>query len=178
MIDQSRRDAPGLTFARIQQMRYFTTGSTHAPLRLAFPAKLAAGFGSLFATIVLASLGNFPYKNWLLLGQVFIFGTALFLFAWSPWFWASWAILLFVGASSMVPMGTTVLQLTVPSEMQGRILSIWYVGAGLMFIGSLPMALVADVLTWPIAMAGGAVIFLLVAALLGLYRPTLRHLKI
>ena len=60
----------------------------------------------------------------------------------------SWGILFFVGAGSMVPMGTTVLQLTVPSSTQGRILSLWYVGAGFMFIGSLPMALVAEAFSW------------------------------
>ena len=43
----------------------------------------------------------------------------------------------------MIPMGTTV-QLTMPSEMQGRVLSLWYVGAGFMFMGPLPMAMVAE----------------------------------
>ena len=55
---------------------------------------------------------------------------------------------------------------------------LWYIGAGFMFIGSLPMALVGDALNWPIAMGGGATMFLLVALVLGLCRPTLRRLKI
>ena len=37
----------------------------------------AAGFESLFATVVFASLGNYPYKNWFLLGQILIFGLGL-----------------------------------------------------------------------------------------------------
>jgi len=37
----------------------------------------AAGFGSLFATVVLASLGNYPYQNFFLLGQILIFGLGL-----------------------------------------------------------------------------------------------------
>jgi hypothetical protein len=37
----------------------------------------AAGFELLFATVVFASLGNYPYKNWFLLGQIFIFGLGL-----------------------------------------------------------------------------------------------------
>jgi MFS family permease len=138
----------------------------------------AAGVGSLVANVVLASLGNFPHKNWLLLAQMFIFGVGLVLFAWSTWFWVSWVILLFVGFGSMVPMGTTVLQLSVPPEMQGRILSLWYIGAGLMFIGSFPMAVVAEALGWPVATSGGAALFLLVVAWLGLWRPTLRQLKV
>jgi hypothetical protein len=137
----------------------------------------AAGFGFLFATVVLASLGNCPYKNWLLLGQILIFGLGLFL-AWSPWFWVSWCILLVVGTESMVPMGTTVLQLTVPSEMQGRVLSLWYVGAGFMFIGPLPMAMVAEAFNGKITINGGAAMFLLISLGLGLLRPYLRRLKI
>ena len=138
----------------------------------------AAGFGSLFATVILASLGNFPYKNWLLLGQILIFGLGLLFLAWSPWFWVSWGILFIVGAGSMVPMGTTILQLTVPSEMQGRVLSLWYLGAGFMFIGSLPMTMVAEAFSWQIAISGGAAIFLLIALGLGLIRPHLRRLRI
>ena len=138
----------------------------------------AAGFGSLFATVVLASLGNYHYKNWLLLGQILIFGLGLLFLAWSPWFWVSWGILFFVGAGSMVPMGTTILQLTVPREMQGRVLSLWYVGAGFMFVGSLPMAMVAEAFGWQIAISGGAVMFLLISLGLGLFRPYLRQLKI
>ena len=138
----------------------------------------AAGVGSLIGTLVLVSLGNFRYKNWLLIGSFFVFGVGLFLFAWSSWFWLSWALLLFVGMGSMVPMGTTVLQLTVPSELQGRVLSLWYVSAGLMFIGALPMSVVAETLSWPIAIAGGAGLFLLVALWLGVWQPALRRLKV
>lgn len=138
----------------------------------------AAGVGSLIGTMALVSLGNFRYKNWLLIGSFFIFGLGLFFFAWSPWFWLSWALLLFVGMGSMVPMGTTVLQLTVPAELQGRVLSLWYVSAGLMFIGALPMAVVAEALGWPVAIAGGAALFLLVALWLGVWRPALRRLRV
>jgi len=137
-----------------------------------------AGVGSLAGTVVLASLSNFRHKNWLLIGSIFMFGISLFALAWSPWFWLSWAILFFVGMGSMVPMGTTVLQLTVPTELQGRVLSLWYVSAALMFIGSLPMALVADTVNWTVAIAGGAAIYLVVAVWLGLLRPTLRRLKL
>ena len=62
--------------------------------------------------------------------------------------------------------------------MQGRSLSLWYIGAGFMFIGSLPMALVADVFGWQMALSGGAFLFLLIALGLGLFRPSLRQLKI
>ena len=138
-----------------------------------------AGVGSLLGTVILASLGDSPHKNRILLTSIFGFGLSLIVFAWTQWFWVSWVTLLFVGmGTSLIPMITTILQLTVPTEFQGRVLSLWYLSAGLMFVGSLPMAVVADTLSWPIAITGGAAIYLCIAFWLGLWRPTLRRLKV
>ena len=138
-----------------------------------------AGVGSLVGTVILASLGDSPHKNRVLLISIFGFGVSLLVFAWTQWFWATWLTLLFVGmGTSMIPMITTILQLTVPTEFQGRVLSLWYLSAGLMFVGALPMAMVADAVNWPIAITGGAVLYLLIAFWLGLWRPTLRRLKV
>jgi MFS family permease len=138
-----------------------------------------AGVGSLVGTVILASLGDSPHKNRVLLISIFGFGVSLLVFAWTQWFWATWLTLLFVGmGTSMIPMITTILQLTVPTEFQGRVLSLWYLSAGLMFVGALPMAMVADAVSWPIAITGGAVFYLLIAFWLGLWRPTLRRLKV
>ena len=141
---------------------------------------MAAGLGSLLGSLILASLGNTPYKNRLLLGTITMFCISLVLFAFSPWYWVSWAILIFVGMGSMsyVAVGTTVLQLTVPSEVQGRVLSLWMMGASFMYVGALPTALVADALDWRIAVAAGAVISLAFAVWLGMLRPTIRHLRV
>lgn len=140
----------------------------------------AAGVGSLLVNIVLAALGNARGKNWLLLGFILTFGVSLFIFAWSEWYWLSWIILLFVGLGSngYISLGTTVLQLTVNPELQGRVMSLWYVSAGFMFIGSLPMALVADWVSWPAALAGGAGMCLACTLVLGVWRPTLRRLRV
>lgn len=137
-----------------------------------------AGIGSLSGTFIMASMGNSPHKNWLLLGCIFLFGTALFCLAWSQWFWMSWVILFLVGMGTIVPMGTTVLQLSVPGEFQGRVMSVWYISAALMFIGSYPMTLVAEHISWTAAFAGGATIYLAIASVLGVWRPTLRQLRV
>jgi len=60
----------------------------------------------------------------------------------------------------------------------GRVLSLWYVGAGFMFIGPLPMAIVAETFSWQIAISGGAARFLLISLGLGLLRPYLGRLTI
>ena len=137
-----------------------------------------AGIGSLSGTFVMASLGNSRHKNWLLLGCIFLFGISLFILAWSTWFWVSWVILYFIGMGSIVPMGTTVLQLSVPAEFQGRVMSVWYISAAFMFIGSYPMTLVAEHISWTAAFAGGSAVYLAIAFVLGLWRPTLRRLRV
>ena len=140
----------------------------------------AAGIGSLIGALILASMGNSQRKNWILMGSAIIFGASLFMFAWSSWYWVSWLILLFVGLGSMtyISTTTTVLQLTAPPEMHGRLLSIWTLSAALMFIGALPMGVAADMLGWNIALAGGAGLCLTVFLVLGIWRPTLRRLDI
>ena len=140
----------------------------------------AAGVGSLIGAIILASMGNFQRKNWVLMASAIIFGVSLFVFAWSSWYWVSWLILLFVGLGSMtyISTTTTVLQLTAPPEMHGRLLSIWTLSAALMFIGALPMGVVADTLGWNVALAGGAGLCLTVFLCLGVWRPTLRRLEL
>ena len=140
----------------------------------------SAAIGSLIGTLVLASMGNFQHKNWLLLGALLMFGISLIAVSWSPWYRVSWVILLFVGMGStgFISMGTAVLQLSVPSELQGRVLSLWYMSAGLMFIGALPVAVVGDLINWTVAISGGAVLFMAVAFCLGVWRPTLRRLKV
>ena len=139
----------------------------------------AAGIGSLAANVILTMLGNYRKKNLLLIVALLLFEGALFAFAWSHWFWLSWAILLFVGMGSIgyISLGTTVLQLSVPQELQGRVMSLWYLSAGFMFIGALPMALVADLVSWPVALAGGAIICFVFTLWLAILRPTLRRLE-
>ena len=129
---------------------------------------------------VLASLGNYRKKNWLLLGTILTFDISLFLFAWSQWYWVSWALLLVVGLGSRgyIAMGTVVLQLTTPSEMQGRVMSLWIVGGSLSRIGALPLALAGSAFGWSYAIAGGAAICLVVTLWLGVIRPPLRQLDV
>ena len=140
----------------------------------------AGGLGSLVGNLTLAALGNAVPKNRLLIGTALAFGVTLTLFAWSPWYWASWVILLFVGMVSMsfVAMGTTVLQLTTAAEFRGRVMSMWTSSAAVMFVGALPMGVVADAISWPVSMGGGALISLAFVFWLAVWRPALRRLEI
>jgi predicted MFS family arabinose efflux permease len=140
---------------------------------------LAVGLGSLLGNLVLAALGDFRQKARLLMTTVLLQGVFLILFAWSPWYWATWVMLLFVGAMSFgfsTPLVITLIQLNVPPELRGRVLSILGLAPAVHCIGALPLALAANIVSWPIAITGGAAVSLLVALWLGVWRPVLRRL--
>ena len=139
-----------------------------------------AGLGSLAGNIFLASLGNARHKNWLLLGMIILFGVTLFLFALSPIYALSLALLFLtgVGFTGFISMGTTILQLSVPPELRGRMMSVWLIGAAMHYIGALPLGAVGENYGWPISLGGGAVIMLAFVLWLGILRPTLRRLRV
>ena len=141
---------------------------------------LGAGLGSLLGSLILASLGDFRRKTWLLMGLALLFSVFLSLFAWSPWYWASWIIFFFVGVTSFGffwPLATTLIQLNVPPELRGQVLSFLQLAPAVHYLGALPTAVVADVISWPAAITGGAALSLVAALWLGIWRPALRHLE-
>ena len=167
-------------FPHIQVMPGFAKDVLDAGAGEAGLLLTAAGVGSLIGSIALAAMGGVTFKNWLLIATSTVYGISLFAFSWSPWYWVSWVLLLFVGLVSMgyVTLGTSVLQITTPREVQGRVMSLWTASAALMYVGALPMGVVSDLLSWPIAMGGGAVLSLVFALWLGVVRPTFRQLRI
>ncbi len=167
-------------FPHIQVMPGFAKDVLNAGAGEAGLLLTAAGLGSLLGSIALAAMGNVRFKNWLLVTSSTGFGITLFAFAWSQWYWVSWVLLLFVGLVSMgyVTLGTSVLQITTPRDVQGRVMSLWTASAALMYVGALPMGVVSDLLSWPVAMGGGAAISLAFVIWLGVLRPTLRRLQI
>ena len=140
---------------------------------------LAVGLGSLFGNLILAGLGDFRRKAGLLMASVLLQSVFLTLFAWSPWPWVSWVILLFVGAMSFgffVPLVVTLIQLNVPPELRGRVLSILGLAPAVHYLGALPLTLAANAISWPVAVTAGAALSMLVALWLGVWRPVLRRL--
>ena len=139
-----------------------------------------AGLGSLTGNVFLASLGNARHKNWLLLGMIILFGATLFMFALSQIYIVSLALLFLtgVGFTGFISMGTTVLQLTTPHELRGRMMSLWLIGAAVHYIGALPLGAVGEHWGWPTSLGGGALIMLAFVLWLGIFRPTLRRLRV
>ena len=140
----------------------------------------ASGLGSLVGSMYMASIGNTRHKSALLIGMITLFGIMLFLFALSPIYVASLIILFLAGIGFMgfIAMGTTILQLSTPAEMRGRMMSQWLVGAATQYIGAFPISLTAEYYGWPVAIGGSAILMLAVVFYLGIYRPTFREMRI
>jgi|TARA_B100000809_G_scaffold120157_1_gene118450 MFS family permease len=141
---------------------------------------LGAGLGSLLGSFLLAALGDFKRKSWLLLASLLLLCVFLIAFAWSRSYWTSWTLFFFVGTMStglFWPLANTLVQLNVPSELRGRVLSILQIAPAIHFLSALPLAVAGDLVSWPIAMTGAALMVLLVTLLLGIWRPTLRRFE-
>ena len=139
-----------------------------------------AGIGSLAGNIYLASLGNTKNKNWLLLGMIILFGVSLFFFALSPIYIVSLVLLFFtgVGFTGFISMGTAILQISTPPELRGRMMSLWLIGAAVHYIGAWPLGTVGEYYGWPMSLGGGALLMLGLVMWLGIFRPTLRRLRV
>ena len=141
---------------------------------------LGAGLGSMLGSFILASLGDFKRKSWLLVGALLLVGLFLILFAWSPWYWLSWIFFFFLGTAStglFWPLANTLVQLNVLPELRGRVSSILQLAPATHFLTALPLAVVAGVFSWPIAVTGAASMVLVSTLWLGIGRPVLRQFE-
>lgn len=139
-----------------------------------------AGVGSLVGSLAIASLGDIRGKNLLLLGMIFTFGITLLLFAISPIYLISLALLFLtgVGFTGFISVGTTILQITTPPELRGRMMSFWLNGAAMHYIGALPLGYVGENVGWTVSLGGGAIAMMAVVLWLGVIRSPLRRLRV
>jgi MFS family permease len=112
----------------------------------------AGGAGALIGAFAMSSLPNIKRQGRVLVISGLIFCLALTAFALSPWFWVGVALLVAVGIASTVftTMIATIIQLRVPSELRGRVISLYAITLiGLPSLGSLGIARVAQDLSAP-----------------------------
>ena len=106
----------------------------------------ASGIGGLIGAMFIANMDSYPKKTRLLVGGAFAFGGFLILFALSPAFWMGLVMLGLVGLGSMVFMtvNNTSIQLVIPDEMRGRVMSVMMMTFGLMPLGAVPAGVAAE----------------------------------
>ncbi|HET7036273.1 MAG TPA: MFS transporter [Thermomicrobiaceae bacterium] len=123
----------------------------------------ATGVGALAGALMVGKLGASSKKGYYLLILTAIFGVSLFGFALSRWFIPSLLVLVVTGGAATLFMSltNTLLQLNVPEEMRGRVMSVYtLVPMGMMPLGSMAIGTVGDVAGVPLTVAVGAVLIL------------------
>ena len=125
-----------------------------------------SGVGALAAALTVASAGHMLPTRTMALGGVWIFSSALVLFAFTRNVYVGVTLLALVGFGLVLYFSTsnTVLQSIVPDEMRGRVMGIWaLIFGGMIPLGSLEAGLLADAIGTPTTMAIGALICALAA---------------
>ena len=139
---------------------------------------MMTGIGALAGTMVIASLGDFRHKGWLLLGASASFGAFLILFAQSGTYSLALFAMLGVGVANVAYMTSniTLIQMHVDDRLRGRVMSIYMVNVSLMPIASLGTAAVAESLGAPFAVTVGGVIIIVFILAMVIFRSSLRNL--
>lgn len=109
----------------------------------------AGGGGALLGAFAMSSVREIQRQGRVLVISGVLFCAALAAFALCPWFWPAVALLVLVGVASTVftTMIATVIQLRVPGELRGRVMSLYAVTLiGLPSLGALGVAAVAGAL--------------------------------
>ena len=151
---------------------------------------LGSGIGALAGSLTLTLMHRAWLYRWLLFCLV-TFTMLLTFFAWSGsfddltgtswagWFWATWVFTLLVGVVAIGwiwPLTTTIMQLSSPAEVRGRVMGVIHLVPGFHFLGAWPLTLAAAGVGWPLAITGAAGVTLLVALLYGVVRKGGREL--
>ncbi len=139
----------------------------------------ASGLGTVIGALIVASLGDFQHKGWLLLISFLIWSGALLLFALSQVLLLSALALLFFGIAQNGVGATTItlMQTRVPPQMRGRVMSLNTLFImGVRPLGDFPAGAL-------IALIGGPLTVIICASIVGVYscyllaaRPIIRQL--
>ncbi|MGB8980668.1 MAG: MFS transporter [Anaerolineales bacterium] len=127
----------------------------------------AAGAGALIGAFSLASFRQIPHQGALMLTSGLLFSIALILFSISPSFILGLILLLVAGVTSTVfsTVIATFIQLSVPNELRGRVMSLYTVTLiGLPSLGAMGSGAVAE---WLGGVEGAPHAVLIGAAILG-----------
>ncbi len=136
----------------------------------------APALGTVAAVFVIGAIGQTSAKGRLLAGAATATGAAVLLFAMSPLFVLSLALLVLVGTSQAVAMAAanTVLQTSVQPEQRGRIMGIYgMVTFGMLTLGTLPMGALAGAIGVAPSLGLGGIVVMLCVGLIVATSPRL-----
>jgi predicted MFS family arabinose efflux permease len=138
----------------------------------------APGFGSLIASLVLASMGDFRWKGKLLLASGILMGVALALFASTQSFLLVLVLLAIVGGTGNIAMvmNRTLLQLQCDDLYLGRVMSGYMMMFGITQLGTMPTGAIADRWGVQVVILGQGVLLAITFAIVWLTLPKVKSL--
>jgi MFS family permease len=138
------------------------------------------GLGALAGAVTLAVLGGYQPKGRLLTAATFVYALAAFGFGFSRAVPLSMLALMLMGWGMITHLATTntLLQLHLPDELRGRVISAYlWVVVGMSPIGSLTFGSLAEAWGAPNAILAGAGVCLLSAVLTVVFLPRVRRME-
>lgn len=140
----------------------------------------APGVGAVIAVLTLASLGNrIKHQGRFLVTSIVVLGGFLILFSQITWFPLALVSLVIVGAFQMFFLASTatILQLIVPDELRGRVLSLYMLDRGFMPLGALFAGTAAHFIGAPATVSVMGTIVIVLTALVVWRIPAIRTLQ-
>jgi predicted MFS family arabinose efflux permease len=139
----------------------------------------AAGLGGLAGALLVARYGDVQQKMLVMLVTLLGFAASLLFFAMSPYFFLALGLVLLadVFASVFQTLNNTVIQVLIPDEMRGRVLSLMMMSFGLTPLGTLLVSIVAESAGAPVAVAVASVLTAAIGILMFAMSSSLRQVN-
>ena len=166
--------APYFTLVPIYARNIFNLGETGLALMMG-----TSGLGAFIGALLVAYLGDFRRKGWLVLGGSVTFGLFIARFALASTLWLSLVFLFGVGFSVVVCVANinTLLQKLVTDQMRGRVMSMFILSfMGTMPIGNIVAGAASNQFGPQHTLAVGGIIVALVATGVAIFNKRLRDL--
>ena len=138
----------------------------------------AMGVGAILGSLMLAASGDLKHKGTWLVVTCFGWGVSTVLFGMASNLWTAVVVLALVGwlSSWNMSLNRGLLQVQVVQRMRGRIMSIDMMSHGLMPLGVLPVAMIADAYDISTSLIASGAVFVVLIALMVLISTPVRKL--
>ena len=139
----------------------------------------ASAIGAVVGALTLASLRSSAPRGAIMLLAMITFGLLLIVFSYSSWAPLSVVLLIGVGAMNISynASNNTLLQMNVPDEFRGRVLSTLFLNRGMVPLGTTVVGMLATLVGIQLALASMAAVIVLLAVLTMAMAPSLRKLR-
>ena len=140
----------------------------------------APGVGAVIAVLTLATLANRLRRQGLfLVASIVVLGIFLIVFSTMRSFPLALAALVIAGAFQMFFLASTstILQLIVPDELRGRVMSLYMLDRGFMPVGALFAGVTAHFIGAPLTVAAMGMTVIVLALVVAWLVPAIRNLE-